>query len=127
MGAQTDNAFKAVKLANIYAYEYQGNVYVLSRPCVYLVKGDGSEIVGEGNRLQTKLNTTSMLQWSLDRAEKTLRVQLESGPIEEILLDSMLTGELESSRAELASRAELSSRAELASRAELVASNRMKR
>lgn len=37
-------------------------------------KGDGSEIVGDGNRLQTKLNTTNMLQWSLDRAEKTLRM-----------------------------------------------------
>jgi hypothetical protein len=94
------------KFARIYGFSYEGSYFDLHRPAVFLVHGDGMEVeelpslVKPGRRYSRAPDTpdkTGMASyeggfaqdirvWSYDRADFTLRLDIESGSFDEMLL-----------------------------------------
>lgn len=78
------------QLARVYGFEHDGHYYDLPSPAIFLVHGKGekpadSGIVVEPNpELETK--TAKIRVWTYDKADFSIRLDMQSGPLEEILL-----------------------------------------
>ena len=99
-------------LARIYGFSFEGFYYDLMRPVFFLVHGEGipaSEIrrggFGAVNRARApgSPSLTGLAQadfqfaedivvWSYDKADYTIRMDVETGMFEQVLLDAMLGG-----------------------------------
>lgn len=95
-------------IARIYGFSYEGYYYELPRPVMFLVHGDGlpaSEARGRTNRARapgepsrTGLGeadfqfSDDILVWSYDKADYTIRMDVETGMFEDVLLAAMLGG-----------------------------------
>ena len=121
--------------ARIYAFSYEGAFYSLPKPCVYLVLGKGKRPRNSKYGLARKDwdFADNVRVWEVDRDQATLCCDIESGSMDDLLLNTALvdnaaTGSRAdlSARADLASRADLSARADLAARADLTARHRFK-
>ena len=120
----------APKLARIYAITYEGGYYILPRPTVFLVHGDGQdpETVDEhGNPVFHLDNVTpppgttglpskdgtfaeDVKVWTYDREDMTVRVEIATGALDELLLEPLFCPGGGASRADMTSRADLTSR-----------------
>ncbi|MGF1628617.1 MAG: hypothetical protein ACFCUT_04035 [Kiloniellaceae bacterium] len=119
------------KLARIYGFSYEGSYYKLDAPYVFLVHGDGIEIVEPssmadvGVEMKDETFLKGVRMWSYDKVDFSVRIEITSGWLEEILLDaavgnaSNMTGGQFATRADMAARADMSSRADLSARADL--------
>ncbi|MGH6900423.1 MAG: hypothetical protein ACREJ5_28395 [Geminicoccaceae bacterium] len=99
------------RLARIYGFSYEGHYYDLARPAIFLVHGPGND--PEATRPGTTLpesrvdrapadadrtgvaNTArsfshDMRVWSYDKGDFSIRLDPESGPLEQILLQAEL-------------------------------------
>ncbi len=92
--------------ARIYAFSYEGAFYELPWPTLFLVHGDGTSVT-DGNqppnhraRAPTKPSMTGVsaadfqfsddvMYWSYDKADYTVRMDVETGMFEQVLLDMM--------------------------------------
>ena len=95
-------------LARIYAFTYEGHYYDLPRPMIFLVHGDGCDPepkpgASRGSRAPADEDRTGvasenysfaddMKVWSYDKGDFSLRVDVETGTLEQILLDATLAG-----------------------------------
>ena len=108
-----------VKLARIYAFAYEGHYYDMPKPAIFIVHGDGTQAdadrPGSGDGTQAdadrpgsrvarsqpstshtgaaKMSSTSaddLLVWSYDKNDISLRLDTESGKLEDILLGATL-------------------------------------
>ena len=105
------------RLARIYAFTYEGYYYDLPRPAIFLVHGPGTDPEGPrpGNanpqkrvsRAPADADRTGvasedyafsddMKVWSYDKGDFSLRMDVETGTIEQILLDAALMPESQS-------------------------------
>lgn len=99
------------RLARIYAYAYEGHYYRLTRPCIFLVHGEGVEIqplsgvtvklhgttkgddefcnsiADLGAEIQQHLFSCCVRMWAYDRLDYAVRVDLTMGFFSEVLLD----------------------------------------
>ena len=91
------------KLARIYGFSYEGHYYDLDKPLIFLVHGDGvpaESVGGIGRRARapeavdltgTASSSGSMSEdvvvWVYDAGDFSLRMDIETGPWEQILLE----------------------------------------
>jgi hypothetical protein len=96
------------RLARIYGFSFEGYYYDLPKPIVFLVHGDGepaSEARGQVNRARAPANPSltglgqadfqfsdDIMVWSYDKADYTIRMDVETGMFEDVLLAAMLGG-----------------------------------
>jgi hypothetical protein len=97
---------KDVQFARIYAFSFEGAYYELPQPALFLVHGDGDEITpgnlppDHASRAPTEPSMTGlpaadfqfsddMKYWSYDKADYTIRMDIESGMFEQVLLDAI--------------------------------------
>ena len=100
---------KESRFARIYAFSYAGGFFELPYPTLFLVHGDGEE-VSPGNapgdlaaRAPNSPTVTGfsaadfqfandVRYWSYDKADYTIRMDVETGRFEQVLLDMMFDG-----------------------------------
>lgn len=130
-------------LARIYAMSYEGGLYTLPRPTVFLVHGAGSDpedltsggLVfklddqdGKSTGLANKLGVFAddLKAWTYDRDDMTVRVEIATGGLDELLLEPLFCpgGGGGGSRADMTSRADMASRADMTSRADMAMRHR---
>jgi hypothetical protein len=100
LGESSDTSLKrlavggALAPARIYGFSIDGQYVDLARPAVFLVHGAGADIDAEP--VQTGLGTkepellSDMKAWDYDRDDFLLRIDVEVGPLERILLEAEL-------------------------------------
>ena len=113
------------KLARIFAFSYEGYMYELARPSLFLVHGPGDDpdlpapgnpdlqrlsrapgrIVRTGVGRQSGEFSMDIRVWVYDRSDFSMRLDVETGTLEHILLNAELDGEGESGRGTLRQRA----------------------
>ena len=98
----------AGRFARIYGFSFEGSYYDLPRPVLFLVHGDG-ELVAEDlgkfspARAPSPTGLTGLAAadfdfadglrvWSYDKADYTIRMDVETGMFEDVLLASILGG-----------------------------------
>jgi hypothetical protein len=122
------------KLARIYAFAYEGVLYFLPKPYVFLVHGDGRRVIEPGRYNELELAkkdgatvdqwgvvakidrfADDVLVWDYDKEDFSLRIDIVSGPLSEIALEPAMAGDSSTSRADMTSRAHMAMRAHMSS------------
>jgi hypothetical protein len=79
-------------LARIYAFSYEGTHYELSRATLYLVHGPGDAVADNletsGAAAATGKFASDVRVWAYDKADISVRLDVETGTLEQILLES---------------------------------------
>lgn len=80
------------KFARIYGYSYAGKYYELEVPTIFLVHGDGTTITdkeaqGTGIAAQDFDFATDLKVWAYDQADFSIRLDMSTGPLSQLLLD----------------------------------------
>lgn len=123
-------------LARIYAFAYEGDIYFLPKPYVFLVHGQGTLVVEPGRYPNDPGNEDIKRQgatvdqwgviakidrfaddvrvWDYDKEDFSLRIDIVSGPLSEIALEPAMAGDSSTSRADMTSRANMALRANMA-------------
>jgi len=100
-------------LARIYGFSYQGNFYDLPRPAIFLAHGPGAP-VDLGDKWRTTMEISGVAardwefsqsdtdsggnkvvdlrMWEYEKGDFSMRLDIESGPFEQILLAACLRG-----------------------------------
>ena len=97
---------RAPRIARIYAFSFEGHYYDLAKPTLFLVHGPGKDANDErpgdryalappdadhtGVAAQGYTFSDDMKVWSYDKGDFSIRLDVETGPFEEILLDMEL-------------------------------------
>lgn len=94
-------------LARIYSFSYDGRYYELPRTVLFLVHGPGTSVraAGAGDGSRTTLDASGVMArewefsasladdivyWEYDKGDFSLRMDIESGPLDQILLETHL-------------------------------------
>jgi hypothetical protein len=81
-------------LARIYGFSFEGQYYDLVRPAVFLVHGEGEQAANRLAKTGTVGEPPAFADdvriWQYDRADFSLRLELDVGPLERILLEAEL-------------------------------------
>lgn len=100
--AQSRNRFLAQQLgsassqfARIYCYSYQGHMIEMTRPAIFLVQGDGVPVAGSTGQEVGLSGVASgdssfapdVKMWIYDRADYTMRLDVESGSFDRVLFE----------------------------------------
>lgn len=86
------------RFARIYGFSFEGHYYDLARPVIMLVHTDGEAITGatgidEADEAARDWEFSGDLKyWAYDKSDFSLRMDIETGPLEQILLEAMLSG-----------------------------------
>jgi hypothetical protein len=101
------------QLSVIYSFAFEGRYYDLPRPTVFLVHGDGLPITPAGSGSRTNLDIAGVIAkewefsesltpgdqklndlrvWEYDKGDFSIRMDIETGPLEQILLAAMMRG-----------------------------------
>ncbi len=110
---------KEKKLARIYGFSYQGNYYKMSTPAVFLVYGEGEEVVAGyedaitlskmGVEFKDAVFSKEVRVWPADQLDVAVRIDITIGWLSDVLLadevnaDNNMTGGM-SSRSDLVGR-----------------------
>jgi hypothetical protein len=107
-------AAKEAKLARIYGFSYEGHYYDLAKPAIFLVHGPGNDpeawrpetmlpgarydrAPSDADRSGIARTGTSFAEdmrvWSYDKGDFSIRLDPETGPLAQILLDVELQAE----------------------------------
>ena len=116
LGAFEKDSKRSPRFARIYGYSYEGHYYDLARPTIMLVHGPGTDPEGPRppavprvSRAPADVDRTGVAGmagsysediqvWSYDKADFSIRLDPDSGPLEQILLETELaTEELQAS------------------------------
>jgi hypothetical protein len=94
-------------LARIYAFSYEGTIYQLPKPAIFVVHGEGHKL-GNWDGSSSTLDQAGvaarewdfskvpdpkdpdLLYWEYEKSDFSLRLDSEAGPLEQILLVAML-------------------------------------
>jgi hypothetical protein len=77
-------------LAMVYGYSYQGQYQTLARPALFLVHGAGVAATEENSGVAATSQEFSpdIKCWEYDRGDFSLRLDIDSGPLERILIEA---------------------------------------
>ncbi len=83
---------KETRFARIYGYSYVGKYYELEVPTIFLVHGDGAKaknLKSENTQIaaQDFDFSSDLMCWAYDQADFSLRLDMSSGPLSQLLLD----------------------------------------
>ncbi len=101
--------YKDSRFARIYACSYEGAFYELPWPVLFLVRGEGDSVTdgnlpkGHWSRAPTDPSKTGLpttdfqfsddvKYWRCDKSDYTIRMDVETGMFEQVLLDAMFGG-----------------------------------
>jgi hypothetical protein len=89
--------------ARIYAFSYQGSVYTLPTPAMFLVHGPGQKVDGSSRtdidqsgvaarewEFSKSDSATDLVYWEYEKGDFSIRFDTEAGPFEQILLVAAL-------------------------------------
>lgn len=80
------------RLARIYAFAFEGGYYELSQPALFLVHGDGQPagdtVEFSGVAATAKEFATDLEVWAYDKADMSVRLDVNAGTLEQILLEA---------------------------------------
>jgi hypothetical protein len=117
------------KLARIFGFSYEGHYYKLPDPRVFLVHGDGTPVnpgsdaaveLGDlGIEYHEQFFAAGVTMWAYDKVDMSLRIDISSGWLEDILFGLITDGDA-TSRADVLSRADAAGRADALGRADLL-------
>ncbi|HIP77302.1 MAG TPA: hypothetical protein EYH07_02410 [Kiloniellaceae bacterium] len=127
------------RLARIYGFSYEGSYYKLDAPYVFLVHSKGEEVkepdlhIGQiGVEMKDERFLDGVRMWSYDKVDFSVRIQITSGWLEEILLDaavggsSNMTAGKTTAPSEMSARVDMSSRVDMSARDDLAMRSRFK-
>jgi hypothetical protein len=83
-----------VGLAMIYGYSHQGQYQILARPVLFLVHGTGTDaakatgVETTGTAAKSYDFASDIRCWEYDRGDFSLRLDIDSGPLERILIEA---------------------------------------
>jgi len=97
------------KFAKIYAFSFEGHFYEMPKPAAFLVHGPGIAIVNLPSAPPSALDTTGVISqqwafswgvvdtadlcyWEYEKGDFSMRMDLEAGPFEKILLEAVMRG-----------------------------------
>lgn len=124
-------------LARIFGFSFEGHYHKLPKATIFLVHGDGIEIkpgtagpedadaIGTddieklGFVMADRFFASGVKMWYYDKLDMSMRVDLASGWLTDILFPLVLDDGDVTGRADLAGRADVTGRADLAGRADL--------
>jgi hypothetical protein len=113
LAAHAGDTLRAPRLARIYGFAYEGHYYDLPKPAIFLVHGPGLDAEGpfpgtstvqlRQSRAPTNADRTGtagqagsfaddMKVWSYDKGDFSIRLDVDTGPFDQILLDATLGG-----------------------------------
>jgi len=76
------------KLATVFGFEFEGHYYDLPKPVILLVHGDSGSPEDAGAMVESDPKLVGDIEvWSCDKADLSVRLDVSSGSLEEILLD----------------------------------------
>jgi hypothetical protein len=76
------------QFARIYAFSFEGHYYVLPKPAIFLVHGDGVKADSVPGVAAKGWDLLGDIQaWSYDKADFSIRLDIETGPLDKILLE----------------------------------------
>jgi hypothetical protein len=91
------------RFARIYAFSFEGAVYNLPRPTIFLVHGKGTDVDGTNRtdmetsgvaardwEFSGKGGLVDLAYWEYEKGDFSLRLDSEAGPLEQILLQAAL-------------------------------------
>jgi hypothetical protein len=114
------------RLARIYGFSYEGSYYKLSKPYVFVVHGDGTKVgeVEDMSALGVEFRRDEkffddVVMWAYDKVDMSVRIDIVSGPLDEILLDPALTSATNMTSGDLNPRIDMQARADLQSRIDM--------
>ncbi|MFC1681110.1 hypothetical protein ACFL1S_04875 [Pseudomonadota bacterium] len=82
------------RLAAIYGFEFEGHYYDLASPTVLLVHGSGTTPKKAGAIVESDPKLADDVKvWPYDKADFSMRIDIDSGPLESILLEQALDDE----------------------------------
>ena len=103
------NAPGKAQLARIYGFSYEGHYYDLATPALFLVHGNGDvadtpAADARAARAPESANKTGvaataksfsddMMVWAYDKSDLSIRLNIETGTIEQILLETELSAD----------------------------------
>ena len=105
---QDQLAAPGATIARIYGFTYEGHYYDLSRPALFLVHGPGdpagrmlpggaAAAPEEADKLGVAATAKSfphdMMVWAYDKGDFSIRMDVQTGPFEQILLEAELSSE----------------------------------
>lgn len=125
---ETQLANPKAGLARIYGFSFEGQYTKLCRPSVFLVHGPGrsrlenrpASVSNWGSEIKDFQFADDVRVWEMDKEDVTLRLDIETGFLADVLLDPMMNDD----GADLAGRQKLVARQKLVSRAEMAARHR---
>ncbi len=91
-------------LARIYAFSFEGHHYDLPKPAIFLVHGVGAAInypaAGRTSDVESsgvaakewEFSFSDLVMWEYDKGDFSIRLDVETGPFEQILLEAVLRG-----------------------------------
>jgi hypothetical protein len=86
-------------LARIYAFAYEGGYYELAQSSLLLVHGDGVPIGDPltveriGSAAASRTFADDVRVWAYDKSDISLRLDVETGTLEQILLEAEIKGD----------------------------------
>ena len=111
---QLSDQFVGAGFAKIYGYSYEGRYYDLACPTLFMVQGKGEQITKKGQdaaasneaRAPRKPSliglsvadfqfSDEMRVWSYDKADFSIRMDVSTGPLEDILLEAEVDAQLQ--------------------------------
>jgi hypothetical protein len=87
------------RLARIYAFAYQGHYYDVSGSALFLVHGDGAAIGDAvtveriGSAATGRTFAADVRVWAYDKSDLSIRLSVETGTLEQILLDPEISSD----------------------------------
>ncbi|MBV9752194.1 MAG: pentapeptide repeat-containing protein [Hyphomicrobiales bacterium] len=103
-GPITINAMVLVQLARIYAFSFEGAIYGMPKPAIFVVHGPGTPINFTGGPYRSNVDQSGVvarewefaskqvLYWEYEKGDFSLRLDTEAGPLEQILLAAAIRG-----------------------------------
>ena len=111
-------AHPQTRLARIYGFSFEGHNYTLPKPALFLVHTEGTEVIVHGPEAfaadttgggHTTLDASGVIardwefaasdpktkdlkMWEYDKGDFSIRLDIETGPFEEVLLEAALRG-----------------------------------
>ena len=80
------------RLARVYAFAFEGFYYELSRPAIFLVHAEGQPAADTvefgGVAASARKFATDLKVWAYDKADLSVRLDVSTGTLEQILLEA---------------------------------------
>jgi hypothetical protein len=77
-------------LARVYGFSYEGRYYEMARPTIFLVNGDGAPSNTAVTSADEPKPNANLMMWSADQADFSMRLDLDIGTFERLLLEAEL-------------------------------------